>query len=154
MIIIKLNDRQNIAGDSKLSKLYTQFAALLKELKTKQLTISVIDAINKAVEEINTSALDGNELKKLVKQKQTAILKQLEKELKIVPKKYYQGLWMAFGMSSIGLPIGVAFGLSVGNIGLLGIGLPIGLGIGALVGVRKDKKALAEGRQLDVEIKY
>ena len=61
---------------------------------------------------------------------------------------------MVVGMSAFGLPIGVAIGLSIGNIGLLGIGLPIGMGIGIIVGRLMDKKALAEGRQLDVEIKY
>jgi hypothetical protein len=36
---------------------------------------------------------------------------------------------MVLGMSAFGIPMGVAFGLSMGNIGLLGIGLPIGMGV-------------------------
>jgi hypothetical protein len=62
-------------------------------------------------------------------------------------------MWMLFGMSGIGLPIGVAFGLSIGNIGLLGLGLPIGMAIGLAIGMSLDKKALNEGRQLNIEIK-
>ena len=76
-----------------------------------------------------------------------------EKELKIVPKNYYRNLWMVLGMSAFGLPLGVAFGLSLGNIGLLAIGLPIGMAIGTLVGSKLDKKALESGKQLDIELK-
>ncbi|MFY8110592.1 MAG: hypothetical protein ACOVKP_01170 [Flavobacterium sp.] len=86
-------------------------------------------------------------------QKQTKIIKLLEKELKIVPKNYYRNLWSALGMSVFGLPMGAALGLSIGNIGLLGIGLPIGMLIGMLVGSQMDKKAFQEGRQLAIEIK-
>jgi hypothetical protein len=57
-------------------------------------------------------------------------------------------------MSAIGLPLGVAFGVSVGNLGLLGLGLPIGMAIGIAIGTAMDKKALQEGRQLNVEIKH
>lgn len=154
MNIIELKDRQNITTDEKLSKLYNQFGALLIELKKKELTENIVGAINQAVEEINASTLTENELKKLVKKKQTALLKQIEKELKIVPKNYYQTLWMLFGFSGFGIPIGVAFGLAMGNLGLLGIGLPIGMGVGVIVGLLLDKKAIKEGRQLDVVIKY
>ena len=90
---------------------------------------------------------------KIVKQKQSLIIKQVEKEHKIEPKNYYRTIWMILGMSGIGIPIGVAFGLSIGNIGLLGIGLPIGMAIGLAIGASMDKKALNEGRQLDIEIK-
>lgn len=152
--MIDLKSRSEIAADVKLNKLYTQFDKLLSELKKHSLTPSIEASINKDVEEINNSTLTGSELKKLVKKKETAIVKQLEKELKIVPRNYFQTLWMVVGMSAFGLPIGVAIGVSVGNIGLLGIGLPIGMGIGIIVGRLMDKKALAEGRQLDVEIKY
>lgn len=60
---------------------------------------------------------------------------------------------MLFGFTAFGLPIGVAFGLSLGNIGLLGLGLPIGMAIGFAIGSLLDKKAFTEGRQLNIEIK-
>lgn len=65
----------------------------------------------------------------------------------------YKTLGIALGMSGLGVPMGVAFGLSMGNMSLLGLGLPIGLGLGVAIGSRLDKKALNEGRQLDVEVK-
>lgn len=154
MNINALKNRPDIASDIKLNALYLQFDLLLKELDAKPLIPIVIDTINKEIEEINVSLYSGNELKKLVKQKQTSILKLVEKELKLAPKNYYRNLWMILGFTAFGLPIGMIFGLSMKNMGLMGVGLPIGMAIGATVGTAIDKKTLAEGRQLDLEIKY
>ena len=154
MNIIKLKERENISDDIKLSRIYVQLGELLKNLKKKQLTSEIVKSINGDIEELNSTSLASNELIKLVKQKQTKIIKVVEKELKIVPKNYYRNLWLILGMSAFGIPIGVAFGSSIGNMGLLGIGLPIGMGIGIVVGSGMDKKAFKEGRQLDIEIKY
>lgn len=154
MNIIELKERQNISDNIKLSRIYVQLGELLKELKNKELTPEIIKSINHDIEELNSTFLINNELRNLAKRKQTKIIKVVEKELKIVPKNYYRNLWLVVGMSAFGLPIGVAFGLSIGNIGLLGIGLPIGMGIGIAIGSGMDKKAFEEGRQLDIEIKY
>lgn len=153
MEIVELKENQNSSGDVKLGSTYTQFGDLLKELKRKELTPEIIEFVNRDVEEINASSLTGNGLRELVKRKQAKILKQLEKELKIVPKNHYRNLWLVLGMSAFGLPIGVGIGMALGNIGLLAIGLPIGMGIGVAAGSAMDKKAFNEGRQLDIEIK-
>jgi len=152
MTIIELKERTDLASDIKLSSLYAQFGVLLSELRKKQLNEELIKSINAFIETINASTVTGNEFKKLVKQAQTAIVKQVEKEHKIVPKNHYRTLWMLLGFTAFGLPIGLTFGLSVGNIGLMAIGLPIGMAIGAAVGSSMDKKAEQEGRQLNVEI--
>lgn len=153
MNIKELSNKQNNFTDDKLAKIYAQFGELLNELRKRELPLNMDNSVNEYVDQINSSALSETELAKLIKQKQTSILKQLEKELKVVPKNYYRNIWMLFGMSGIGLPIGVVFGLSIGNIGLLGIGLPIGMAIGLAIGALLDKKALNEGRQLNIEIK-
>ncbi|MEE1885312.1 hypothetical protein [Pedobacter flavus] len=153
MNIKELNSREDISNDDKLNKAYSQFGELLNELKSKELNHDVYNLINDSVDVLNSSNLNGVQLIKLLKQKQTAILKQVEKTHKIVPINYYRTLWMVLGMTAFGLPLGVAFGLSVGNIGLLAIGLPIGMGIGVVVGMSMDKRALEEGRQLNIEIK-
>ena len=77
----------------------------------------------------------------------------MEKEHKMVTKNHYRNTWLAQGMAAFGIPLGVAFGTSLGNMAYLGIGLPIGMAIGSAVGKRMDKKALEEGRQLDLELK-
>jgi len=153
MNIKELKNREDFSNDDKLNRIYSQFGELLNELKKKELSQDVYKLINESVDILNLSTFNGAQLTKLLKHKQTAILKQVEKEHKIVPKNYYRTLWMVLGMSAFGLPIGVAFGLSIGNIGLLAIGLPIGMGIGIAVGMSMDKKAMNEGRQLNIEIK-
>lgn len=153
MNIIELREKQIAAADAKLQATYLQFEAVLRELKMKELPADSMMRINERVEVVNTSSLTGKELKKLIKEQETIILKQVAKETKLVPKNYYRNLWTLFGISGIGLPIGVAIGLSADNIGLLGVGLPIGMSIGFSIGMLLDKKALAEGKQLNIEIK-
>jgi len=150
MNIIELKERESISESIKTSRAYFKFKKLLKELMKKELPSIIVESVNHDIEELNSTSLTDKKLRKLVDQKQTKILILLKKELKIVPKKYYQNQWIALGMSVFGLPIGVVFGLSMGNLALLGIGLPIGMAIGICLGMGMDKKAFAEGRQLDL----
>jgi hypothetical protein len=154
MSITSLQQNMAIAGDAKLEALYTQFDQLINELDKKSISTEVISDINKEVEETNASSLTGNELKRLLKKKQSAIVTLVEKKHKIVPKDFYRQFWMILGMSAIGLPFGVGLGVALGSMAYLGLGIPIGMGIGMVMGSAMDKKALKEGRQLDVEIKY
>ncbi|WP_026464447.1 hypothetical protein [Adhaeribacter aquaticus] len=148
MNIIELKERQYISQNIESTKIYIQFGNLLKELNKKQLPVDITERINQDIREINTTNKTGNELIKLVKQKQKKVITLVEKQLKITPKKHYSKLWLANGMATFGLPIGTVFGLSIGNMAML----PIGLAIGAVVGSGMDKKASVEGRQLDIEI--
>jgi hypothetical protein len=154
MRIAPLTKKINSAEDAKTGKLFDQFSQLIAQLNLHQLTPKATNEINEGVARINNTISSGNALHRLIKQTQTAILKTAEKENKIVPKKHYARLGMLLGTSAIGLPIGVAFGTAIGNMGLLGLGLPIGMAIGAAIGNGLDKKAMNEGRQLDLEIKY
>lgn len=154
MKIIKLNLDQNLLSDNKVNRIYIQLQDLFEKLDEKKLSDNAVEFVNQHIEEINSVNLAPAQTQKLLKQKQTAIIKFLEKDFKIVPKNYYRNLWLAIGMSAFGLPIGALFGIFSGNMGLLAIGLPIGLAIGVAVGTSMDKKALEEGRQIDVEIKY
>ncbi|SHE43318.1 hypothetical protein [Chryseobacterium takakiae] len=153
MEIIKPDLKPELFTDTKTQALYDQFQQLLNELGKNKISPETAEKINRGTAVINSTNLRDKDLYKLLKQKQNDIIKILEKEHKIVPKNYYRNLWMAVGMGAFGVPIGVAFGLLIHNIALLSIGLPIGLGIGVVVGSSLDKKAEAEGRQLDVEIK-
>ena len=150
MEIIELNKNDS---NIKVNNSIEQFKQLNKLLNDKKLPVNIIEKINFEIELLNSSQLVGNSLLHLIKKKQNKTIRLTEKELKIVPKNYYRNLWMVLGMSAFGLPLGVAFGLSMGNIGLLAIGLPIGMGIGVLVGSKLDKKASESGKQLDIELK-
>lgn len=144
---------QNISSDKNLMKTYSQFELLISELGKKTLNQDVESFINTRIEELNASTLSGAPLTKLIKKKQAEILKKVEKDHKIVPKNYYRSIWMLLGMTGFGLPLGVAFGLSLGNLGLLGAGLPIGMVFGIAIGTSMDNKAFNEGRQIDLEVK-
>jgi len=155
MTIIKLRGVKNLESDIRLNQLYSQFDTLLSELRKKELPDSFIQTINNEVEEINTSdSLTTNDLRKVIKKKQTAILRLIEKDLKLVPKNYYRTLWLALGMTVFGIPLGVLAGVLLGNSSLFILGLPIGVAIGVTVGTLMDKTAAKENRQLNLEIKY
>jgi len=153
MEIKELKQRPEILEDAKSNETFFQFEKLLNELRKKELPDEIVVAINKDVHEINSIVDSGKAFRKKVRQKQAEIIKQLEKEQKIVPKNHYRNIWMALGMAVFGIPLGVVFGMSLDNMAFLGIGLPIGLTIGLGVGAEMDKKAFKEGRQLDIEIK-
>ncbi|WP_348822910.1 hypothetical protein [Flavobacterium aestuarii] len=153
MNIIELKERNEISENIKAGQACNQLDELLTELRKKQIPANIAQSINEDIEALNSATINDTDFGKLVKQKQSKIIKLVEKELKIVPQKYYTKLWLALGMSVFGIPLGVSFGISIGNLGLLAIGLPIGMGIGALAGSGMDKKAFEEGRQLAIEIK-
>lgn len=153
MEIKDLNKRPEMVENKNLIKVYAQFEKLLSELKGRELPNEIIVSINNEIEQLNAVSESGNTLKKQIRKAQRTIIKLLEKELKLVTKNHYRNLWLAVGMSAFGLPLGVAFGMSLDNMGLLGVGLPIGMVIGMALGTNMDKKAFAAGRQLDLEIK-
>lgn len=154
MQLVQLQEAASFRSDARTSKLFDQYQQLLTELNKRTLPDGISSFLNSTTEELNNTTLSGKPLRKLLKQHQTTVLKRLEKELKLTPKHYYRTLWMVVGMSAFGIPLGMAFGISIGNLGMLGIGLPIGMAMGIAVGNRLDKKAFDEGRQLDVEMKY
>jgi len=153
MGITELTKRPSIENNSRLRSKYFQFEKLLNELNTKELTNEIVLAINNNIKQLNAITNSEKELGKQLRKSQTTILKIIEKDLKLVPKNHYRNTWLAIGMSAFGIPLGVAFGASLGNMAFIGIGLPIGMAIGIAVGTSMDKKASDNGKQLDIEIK-
>jgi hypothetical protein len=154
MEIKELYQNPVIDKNVQVQEMSLQFEKLLTELRKKKLPDGLVMAINKEIEPLNTTYGSGNERRKSIRKIQTRLIKLIEKEVKLVPKNYYRNLWLTLGMAGFGIPIGVAFGASLGNMAFIGVGLPIGLAFGIALGTGMDKKALAEGRQLDLEIKY
>ena len=154
MDIKELKNRQDIDQHKKLYTSYIQFDKLLMELRTKELPLETVNSINDGIEQINSVLESEKVLRRQINKTQSRIIKLIEKEHKLVIKNYYRNTWLAVGMAAFGIPLGVAFGISLGNMALLGIGLPIGMAIGIAVGTGMDKKAFEEGRQIDLEIKH
>ena len=149
----KLIERPKIIENVKAVNAHQQLGKLLNILEIKELSADTVELINQEIEQLNIITDDDKNLTRKIKAKENSIVKLVESKHKIVPKNYYKKLWMVLGMSAFGIPIGVAFGLSIGNLGMLGIGLPIGMGIGVAVGTSMDNRAFKEGRQLDFEVK-
>lgn len=147
MSIKNLNKRA--FAEQKTEKVYLHFQDLLEELKTRDLPENMIDAINLHVDQLNSLQVEEKNFAKEVVKRQNDILLRLEKELKIVSNSHYKTTWVALGMTAFGLPMGVAFGISLGNMAYLALGLPIGLAIGNAYGNGLDQKAAKEGRQLN-----
>ncbi len=152
MEFIELLQVSGIDTNKKLNKTYTQFYLLLSELKTKQLSEEIVHSINQGIEQINAVSDSEKDWQKLVRKTQLSILKLIEKELKLVPKHHYRNTWMSIGIVVFGFPIGILFGKSQGNMNLFGVGLPIGMAVGIAIGTWMDKKAIEEGRQLNLLI--
>ena len=151
MEIKQLIKKSDFDQNKKLVHAFNQLNKLLIELKKKDVPDKIIVVINNGIDQINTESGTPKDFIKQLKKKHFSFLKLIEKELKLVTKNHYRNTWMVLGMAAFGLPLGVVFGSSTGNMGLLGIGLPIGMIIGMAVGSKMDKKTFEEGRQLDLE---
>lgn len=154
MGIKELRKRKGIGENKQLIDAYIQFEKLLTQLRKRKLPDEVVQAINTNIDLIDPDPGTEEDLRKQLRKMQSDILRLIEKELKLVPKNHYRNVWLALGIAAFGVPLGVVFGASLGNMGYLAIGIPFGLSIGLAIGTGLDKKAADEGRQLDVEINF
>jgi len=137
-------------SNPKLKGKVEQFEKLLADLNKREIPEEVAVVINTEIEKLNQFKGDEKAFKKQLFKSQAAVYRMVQKKLKLVPKNYYRMLWMSLGMTSFGLPIGIAFGLANDNMALLGAFLPVGMVIGMAIGAGMDKKAAKDGLQLDV----
>src|SRR5690554_2532700 len=154
MEINVLKMRDGLDRNERLTDIYVQFEKLLSELRKRDLPDEVVHSINTNIDLIDMATESEEQWKKQLRKTQSDILRLIEKELKLVPKNHYRNIWLALGIAAFGVPLGVVFGLSLGNMAFMGIGMPIGIPIGLAIGSGLDKKAAEEGRQLDVEISF
>lgn len=122
--------------------------SLLDELRQRELPGTSEVYINGLIIDLNKKDGSDPKLHKQLCQLQQRILKHLEKQLKWVPKGYYQSQWTAIGMAVFGMTFGVVFATALDNMAFIGIGLPIGMAIGIGIGTTMDQKAAKENRQL------
>lgn len=154
MEINELKKRDGIDSNKKLTELYVQFGKLLSELRKRDLPDKVVQSINTNIDLINPALETAEQWRKQLRKTQSDILRLIEKELKLVTKNHYRNIWMALGIAAFGVPLGVVFGASLGNMAFMGIGIAMGIPVGLVIGTGLDKKAAEEGRQLDVEINH
>ncbi|PCI34913.1 MAG: hypothetical protein COB60_05180 [Flavobacteriaceae bacterium] len=150
MKLQQLNIQTNSLQNEGLIKETNKMNALIAALEAKEVPETIISTINTQIDALNALTSTEKKIRKSFHNTHCTILKSLEKELKYVSKNHYRNLWMALGMSVFGLPLGVAFSAAIGNYGFIGIGLPIGMVIGMAYGTKLDKKAEADGLQLNI----
>jgi len=131
---------------------YNLLKELISELNYRELPPEVVVVMNTEIDRLNTLPNHHPRLLVGVKAVKRKLLKSAMEDLELVPKNYYRNMWLAIGMTGIGLPIGVLFSLILDNISSLSFGLPIGLAIGIAIGSFYDKKAVEDNRQLELEI--
>ena len=151
MILKPLLERPDLTPGKRTLEKVQNFRELLHALEERDMPKAVAEALNLKIDALNQMKGTEKEYRKAVVNTEYKILKFLEKEHKIVPKNHYQKTWLALGMAVFGVPIGVAMGTALGNMGFMGVGIGMGLAIGIAVGAGMDKKARDEGRQLDFE---
>lgn len=144
----KLNPRPNFIFSKNRTTSFKKLELLISELETLHLHQNVQEAINLEIYNINRTSLLGKEFVRMLNKSQAKILKIIKKEHGIVPKNYYANLWSLFGVSGLGIPIGIGLGKLLNNMRLFVLGIPLGIGLASLIGLALDKKAFKEGRQL------
>lgn len=151
MKIIDLNNKQNKNQSNKIVKHYSQLERLIIDLKEREITDKIILSINYEINIINECKGTEKDFLCKLKEAKSNILKLIEKELKLVPKVYYQNRWMVYGMMA-GLIISIVlkqFGLD-NTWNSVGMMLPMGILFGIVAGKNRDEKAQKEGLQLKI----
>lgn len=147
-----LKEGLNPDSNIKLQKKIDYFQRLCQELEKQEIPEATKDFINSQIQEINVQKLDSKKLLSFMRKSQIKIFQHLEKELKLVRKGHYRMMWMALGIGVFGVPLGIALGFSIDNLGMIGVGIPIGMGIGIALGTGMDAKAASNGKQMDLDI--
>ena len=142
MTIEQLKDIKGIDDNKRLLKAYKRMQALINALTIREIPAEILNAINPDIQKINNFSGTQVELRKCLRKTYSKTLRLLEKKLGWVVKDHYRNLWL-----SIGVALGVVFSASFDNNGM---GLIIGMVVGITVGVNLDKKAAADGKQLDL----
>lgn len=123
----------------------THFNELIDALNDKSLDQENVDHIKEHITTIEKKPSFNT-----IKKEESKILDHIKDKKGYVAKNHYMSLWIALGMSAIGVPIGVAIGLALDQLGFMGIGIGGGLAIGVAIGSAKDNKAKKEGKQLPI----
>ena len=151
MKFIELRKRLSFYQNEGLSQGYENLENLLGELTGKEIPQPLVLSINEHILLINSFSGTDAKLVKELRKSRNEILSTLQKELQVVPRNYYQRMWVAIGITAFGLPMGVVFGVILDNLACMALALPMGLLFGIIIGSSLDKKAMLSGKQLDID---
>ncbi len=148
-MILELTQKPGPDRPAKLNKYLDRLNRLVDALKKNEPDRSHEDVLNTAIHNLNHFHGNDHEMIDQARLTYKRMYDYVLKEMGLVPRGYYQALWIGLGMAIFGVPLGMAMGAALGNFAFIGIGPGMGLPIGIAIGTEKDKKAAREGRQLD-----
>jgi hypothetical protein len=143
---------RSLPGNNSLVKENKFLGELIHELNYRELPPEVVVVMNTEIDRLNTLADDHNRLRAGMRAVKRKLLKSALDDLELVPKNYYRNMWLALGMSVIGLPLGALFYVLQDNYSFISFGFLIGMVLGLAIGTEMDKRALEDNRQLQLEI--
>lgn len=124
------------------------FQFLLSEVNHKEISPEVAQKITKIIVHLNAWDRSARGYLKEIEKSRRKILKILHKDLKIVHRNYYTGLWLPLGSALFGIPFGFIIFLITGKIVFLGVGLPLGMFVGLGIGAYLDRRAKENNKVL------
>lgn len=150
---MKLNKSASAFSNPKHARSWGKLELLLQELEAHELNPAIDSRIEDLINQLNATFESDKEQIAAARTGLQGLLKQIEKDLKLVVKNHYRTQWLALGIAVFGIPIGVALSISLGgNMSFVGIGIPIGIAVGVGIGASLDNQAKKENRQLNMEL--
>ncbi|MEQ9188836.1 MAG: hypothetical protein RLP15_13970 [Cryomorphaceae bacterium] len=150
----QIADLSEIKEGSKAYKRLQKLRRFIAEIEKHPVPEEISELINQQIDVLNAHHGTQNQVGKAILRCQRKLLDLAVRKLKLTPRNYHRNVWTGLGMAVFGVPLGISFGLSMQNMGLLGIGIPVGLVIGIALGAAMDRKAKERGNQLDVDMIY
>lgn len=147
-------DFSELPEGSKALKRLNKLRHLVVEIEKQPVPEEIAALINQQIDLLNAHDGTQHQVEKAIRRCRRKLLDLAVRKLKRTPKNYHRNLWTGLGMAVFGVPLGVSFGVSMQNMGLLGIGIPVGMAIGIALGTAMDRKAKERGSQLDIDMEY
>ena len=113
MQLTKLIWRKNDVSDTKKKKVFAKFVLLLEEINRREILPTTTEKLNAPIDAL--SSMRKKEFNASLTKTLDTILRILFREEKIVPAGHYKMLWVSIGMAAFGIPMGVAFSVSLNN---------------------------------------
>ena len=154
MQLNELNIHNPYPDDKKIADRLAQINLLINALREREIPESLANDLNKHLADLGALGGSPRVWQRTLRNSLHRMLNLVEKEIKLVPRHFYRTRWLAIGMTVFGVPLGVVFSTSIGNMGFIGTGIPIGMAIGIAIGINMDNKAKEEGRQLDLDYNF
>lgn len=152
-IMKMLNTITGLESNTRLYKKYLLVRDILDELQKRKLSASIVQRINREIDNINSTSSSEKELFIQLSRTQSKLRKIIRNDLKLATKNYYRDMYIPIGLA-IGIIINLLINQRTGShVFVYILSLLVGIGGGWATGTFFDKKAKKEGKQIDIELR-